>query len=95
MDKNSQSYMGKLRGNSIGSVYNLYDGGKQPNKNTNDRRYWRVSMAYIQYEDNFMGMNGPRKIKVKMPKVQNISDFDGYKLSDGEELSKFNPPIVR
>lgn len=47
MDKNSQSYMGKLRGNSIGSVYNLYDGGKQPNKNTNDRRYWRVSMAYI------------------------------------------------
>jgi len=33
MDKNSPSYLGKLRGNSTGSIYQLYDDGKQPNTN--------------------------------------------------------------
>lgn len=30
MDKKSPSYLGKLRGNPTGSVYQLYDNGKQP-----------------------------------------------------------------
>ena len=28
MDKNSSSYLGKLRGNLVGSICQLYDGGK-------------------------------------------------------------------
>lgn len=71
MDKKSQSYLGKLRGNSTGSIYQLYDCGKQPEKNLN-RKNWRISMARIEYETNFMGINGPRKLKVVVPKVCNI-----------------------
>jgi hypothetical protein len=46
MDKNSISYLGKLRGNKTGSIYQLYDGGKQPESNIN-RRLWRCSLARI------------------------------------------------
>lgn len=46
MDKKSTAYVGKLRGNSIGSVYQLYDDGIQPDKKS-DRSGWRVSMACI------------------------------------------------
>lgn len=30
MNKNSDSYLGKLRGNASGSIYQLYDYGFQP-----------------------------------------------------------------
>jgi len=48
MDKNNPAYLGKLRGNAAGSVYQLYDKGMQPN-NEYDRSKFRVSMAYIEY----------------------------------------------
>ena len=69
MDKNSINYLGKLRGNSTGSIYQLYDGGKQPSKNIN-RKEWRVSMGKVEYETNILGMNGPRKLKVAIPRVE-------------------------
>lgn len=61
--------IGKLRGNAAGSTYYLYDDGVQP-KNQLNRSDWRVSMAAIEYESNFMGMNGPRKIKVTIPSAK-------------------------
>jgi hypothetical protein len=48
MDKNNPSYLGKLRGNAAGSVYQLYDHGIQPN-NDYDRSKFRVSMGYVEY----------------------------------------------
>lgn len=48
MDKNNPSYLGKLRGNAAGSIYQLYDNGLQPNNEMN-RSKFRVSMAYIEY----------------------------------------------
>lgn len=48
MDKNNPSYLGKLRGNAAGSIYQLFDKGIQPNKEY-DRSKFRVSMAYIEY----------------------------------------------
>lgn len=48
MDKNNPSYLGKLRGNAAGSIYQLYDKGIQPN-NDYDRSKFRVSMAYVEY----------------------------------------------
>jgi hypothetical protein len=30
MNKNNESYLGKLRGNASGSIYQLYDYGIQP-----------------------------------------------------------------
>lgn len=69
MDKNSASYVGKLRGNASGSLYHLYDKGQQPTS-SKDRSKWRISMASIEYESNFMGMKGPRKLNVYTPKIK-------------------------
>ena len=51
-------------------------------------------MAAIEYENNFMGMNGPRKIKVTTPSAKLLEDADTFKLSDEESLINFKPPIV-
>jgi hypothetical protein len=71
MEKNNPAYLGKLRGNATGSIYQLYDNGQQPSKDY-DRSKFRTSMAYIEYESNFLGMNGPRKLKVVLPNAKSI-----------------------
>ena len=48
MDKNNPAYLGKLRGNAAGSLYQLYDSGSQPNEDI-DRSKWRISMGFIEY----------------------------------------------
>ena len=94
MDKKSEGYLGKLRGNASGSTYQLYDSGTQPNKNF-DRTNWRTSLAFVDYENNFMGMNGPRKFKVIIPNYKNISDLDAFRLAETENLSIFQYPTVK
>jgi hypothetical protein len=37
-------------------------------------------MAYIEYEDNFMGMKGPRKLQAFIPKVNSYNDYNKYRL---------------
>lgn len=49
MDKNNPNYLGKLRGNASGSIYQLYDGGIQATNKELDRSKFRVNMAYIEY----------------------------------------------
>ncbi len=93
MDKNNPAYLGKLRGNAAGSVYQLYDHGIQPNNEIN-RSKFRVSMAYIEYESNFLGMKGPRKLKAKIPRAKHVEDYDLYKLTEEECLNNFEPPAV-
>ena len=93
MDKKSPAYLGKLRGNAAGSAYHLYDGGEQPAKNQN-RKNWRTTMAKVEYENNFMGMNGPRKLNVVIPSAEALEDFDGFKLSESEDISDLQPPLV-
>lgn len=93
MDKNSPAYLGKLRGNAAGSEYQLFDCGAQPNNNTN-RSKWRVTMAYIEYQSNFLGMKGPRKFVASVPNPGKSADFDMFKLSEEQSLMSFKPPIV-
>jgi tubby and related proteins len=93
MDKNNPAYLGKLRGNAAGSVYQLYDHGQQPNSDL-DRSKFRVSMACIEYESNFLGMKGPRKLKAVVPRIREMEDFDLYKLAEDECLNTFQPPTV-
>lgn len=93
MDKNNASYVGKLRGNASGSIYQLYDNGIQPTGSL-DRSNFRVSMAFIEYQSNFLGMNGPRRLKATIPNVKNREDFDMYKLAEDQCLTNFQSPIV-
>jgi len=48
MNKNIPAYLGKLRGNAAGSIYQLYDNGLEPTNDYN-RSKFRVNMAYILY----------------------------------------------
>lgn len=48
MEKYNPTYLGKLRGNASGSIYQLYDKGIQPNHEY-DKSKFRVSMAFIEY----------------------------------------------
>ena len=73
MNKNSPSYVGKLRGDAAGATYNLYDHGQQPNSDI-DRSQFRVSMAYVEYESNFLGMKGPRRLKAIVPNMSRYPD---------------------
>ena len=69
-DKESQSYFGKSRGNFTGSLYHLFDdGAKSDGKIKQDK--WRTSLASIEYEDSFMGAEGPRRLKVTTPNYSN------------------------
>ena len=88
MDKKSPNYLGKLRGNASGSTYQLYDYGVQPSKNL-DRQTWRTSLAFIDYENNFMGMNGPRKFRAILPNLTAENDIDSFKLAENESLTLF------
>lgn len=36
-----------------------------------------------------MGMNGPRKLKVAIPKICKKEEVDLFRLKEGEDLSKF------
>lgn len=93
MEKKSSAYLGKLRGNAAGSVYHLYDNGEQPGKNMN-RKHWRTTMGKIEYENNFMGINGPRKLKAVVPTAPTIEDLDSFKFNENEDISDFNSPLV-
>ena len=46
-------------------------------------------MSYIEYESNFLGMKGPRKLKAVVPKVECLEDFDMFKFSEEENLNDF------
>jgi hypothetical protein len=37
-----------------------------------DRKDWRAIMAKIEYKTNFMGIHGPRKIKVVAPVAESL-----------------------
>lgn len=41
-----------------------------------------------------MGMNGPRKFKVSLPNFGEY-DEDSYKLAENENLTAFQPPIIK
>ena len=93
MNKKSSKYLGKLRGNAAGSTYQLFDSGLQPSKNI-EKEEWRTSLAYVDYENNFMGINGPRKFKVILPNVESSFELNPFKYPENENLSMQKAPFV-
>lgn len=87
-DKNSDSILGKLRSNFLGTEYTIYDNGKNPEyddsyydeKNGGDGI--RCELGAILYaQSSSLGAKGPRKMKVC------ISGVD----DSGEALKVFQP----
>ena len=55
------NYLGKLRSNFFGTEFSLFDTGCNP-KDSNIESEYRAYLAAINYETNFFGLKGPRKM---------------------------------
>jgi len=79
-DKKSDSILGKLRSNFLGTEYTIYDHGKNPDYEDNDDKNdeaIRCELGAILYAaTTSLGAKGPRKMKVCINKV----DDDGNPL---------------
>ena len=74
LDKDSKNYLGKLRSNFLGTEFTIYDKGISPAevKHVEENaslHIVRQELAYIQYESNFLGSRGPRKMYITIPKI--------------------------
>lgn len=69
----------------LGSMYSIYTAGENP-KSTYAQKEWRSLIGNIEYESNFMGLKGPRRINVKLPASDAQFPENLYKVSDDQTL---------
>ncbi|KAJ0060143.1 hypothetical protein NL108_003984, partial [Boleophthalmus pectinirostris] len=69
LSRNTNSYIGKLRSNVLGTKFTVYDGGENPEKKPfiKESESVRQELAAICYETNVLGFKGPRKMTVIIP----------------------------
>lgn len=79
VEKGSESYVGKLRSNFVGTEFVMYDHGENPS-DTKDISKVRREYGAILYEQNFLGERGPRKMKILIPELTaEGDDYINYK----------------
>jgi len=74
LSRHSSNFFGKLKSNLMGTEFQMYDNGVNPDKLTPDQRdgsgsQVRQELATILYKQNVLGSRGPRKMKVLVPNV--------------------------
>lgn len=70
LNRESPSFMGKVRANFVGTEFTIYDDGASPDpKATTAPTTIRQELGIINYASNVLGSRGPRKMKVAVPKV--------------------------
>ncbi len=89
-DKESKYIVGKIRSNFLGTIFNIFDSGKNP-KNTNIIDEIRNQLGVVTYvivtlikEPHLFGFSGPKRMKVYLPEVENGKTLV-YKASKDEE----------
>jgi len=85
LSREGTNFMGKLRGNFMGTEYVVYDNGEAPGSRKGAASV-RQELALVEYQSNVMTSRGPRKMKVCVPRV---NPADGsrvvYQPSEGED----------
>lgn len=74
LNRDSPSFLGKLRSNFLGTEFTIYDKGVNPKNSDPDALQSapglvRQELAVVQYASNVLGSRGPRKMKVAVPHV--------------------------
>jgi tubby and related proteins len=69
LSREGPGFLGKLRGNFLGTEYVVYDDGASP-EDKKSASALRRELALITYQSNVMGSRGPRKMKVAVPRVE-------------------------
>lgn len=67
LTKKSQSFIGKVRSNFLGTEFLVYDTGCNPKKCKGNINAVRSEIGAVLYESNLLGSKGPRKMKVFIP----------------------------
>lgn len=69
LSRETNSYIGKLRSNVLGTRFTVYDGGENPEKKpfVKESESVRQELVAICYEKNVLGFKGPRKMTVIIP----------------------------
>ncbi|XP_058476235.1 tubby protein homolog [Solea solea] len=69
LSRDTNSYIGKLRSNILGTKFTVYNGGENPEKKPfiKECESVRQELAAICYETNVLGFKGPRKMTVIIP----------------------------
>jgi tubby-related protein 1 len=71
--KNSPYCLGKVRSNFLGTEFNIYDHGLNPNK-SRDIEKLRANLGVVLYESNLLSAKGPRKMRVLTPEWEEGAD---------------------
>lgn len=69
LNRESASYLGKLRSNFVGTEFTVYDDGEAADKVKPGGPALRQELGVVAYASNVLGSRGPRKMKVAVPKV--------------------------
>ncbi|XP_063077199.1 tubby-related protein 3 [Engraulis encrasicolus] len=69
LSRETNSYIGKLRSNVLGTRFTVYDNGVNPDKKPfiQESEKLRQELVAICYEKNVLGFKGPRKMTVVIP----------------------------
>ncbi|XP_066564779.1 tubby protein homolog isoform X2 [Amia ocellicauda] len=72
LSRDTDSYIGKLRSNVLGTRFTVYGRGENPEKKPFicETETLREELAAISYEVNVLGFRGPRKMTVLIPEVK-------------------------
>jgi tubby-related protein 1 len=85
MNKDSKSYIGKVRANFVGTEFVVYDDGVKPSEGSGDAV--RQEMATVFYESNILGSRGPRKMTGLVPRIRSDGSRAVYRpLNDSEAI---------
>lgn len=74
LGKESANYLGKVRSNFVGTIFNIYDKGVNPKDLDESSRTVRAAsvrqeLGTVLYRSNILGSRGPRQMKILVPKV--------------------------
>jgi len=88
ISRNSDSFIGKLRSNFIGTEFQLYDNGEKSSK-MKSGTHLRNHLASIVYETNLFGSKGPRKFTVVIPDANDENDQYQFPDNGSSLITKF------
>ncbi|XP_048109850.1 tubby-related protein 1-like isoform X2 [Alosa alosa] len=76
LSRGGENFVGKLRSNTMGTKYTVFDNALHPDRALPDMSNARQELAGIIYETNVLGMKGPRRMTVLIPGM----DKDGERV---------------
>ena len=71
LSRDGANYLGKLRSNFVGTEFEIFDNGHNPNDGDDNMAggHVRRDLGVVMYAPNVLGSRGPRKMQVGFPAI--------------------------